>query len=205
VYNSKWDLLQTNYDAAKAKGNKSLQAALGLLMFQTRKVPYQYDLFNAGLSYYQAGNYQKADSVFKMYNTNYADSIYGWFWLGRANLALDTTLSVEPYLSNMISGFKKTLDIASTSKERYKTYGLQSSQFLAGIYNNTKKDRDSAIYFVQKGLEFDPSNPNLNNFLQVLQKKPAGKSAPSKTSGNGKPAAMIKQDADKKNAAEAKK
>ena len=206
VYNSKWDLLQSNYDAAKAKGNKSLQAALGLLMFKTRKVPYQYDLFNAGLSYYQVGNYQKADSVFKMYNTSYTDSIYGWFWLGRANLALDTTLSVEPYLSNMIMGFKKTLDIASTAKDRYKTYGLQSSQFLAGIYNNTKKDRDSAIYFVQKGLEFDPSNPSLNNFLQVLQKKPAGKSTPAKTNPGGKPSAIIKEGGSgKKNSETAKK
>ncbi|MES1222815.1 MAG: tetratricopeptide repeat protein, partial [Bacteroidota bacterium] len=43
IYNSRWDLLQSSYDVAKSKGNKSLQAALGLLMYKTRKVPYHFD------------------------------------------------------------------------------------------------------------------------------------------------------------------
>ncbi|MCW3118811.1 MAG: hypothetical protein JWM28_2893 [Chitinophagaceae bacterium] len=211
VYNSKWDLLQNNFNAAKEKGNRPLQAALGLLMYQTRKIPYHYDLFSSGLAYYQSGNYQKADSVFKMYNANYSDSIYGWFWWGRTNIALDTTLSVEPYLSNMIQGFKKSLDIASTAKDRYKTQGVQSSQFLAGIYNNTKKNRDSAIYFVQKGLEFDAANPSLTRFLEILQKAPKSNSRPANgggskpASGGGKPTSFIKQDADDRKAWVAKK
>jgi predicted Zn-dependent protease len=208
VYNSRWGLLQESFDAAKAKNNKSLQAALGLLMYKTRKIPYHFDLFSSGLSYYQAGAYTKADSVFNMYNTNYPDSIYGWFWWGRTNIALDTTLSVEPYLSNMVTGFRKSLDIGSTNKERFKTQGIQSSQFLAGIYNNTKKDRDSAIYFVQRGLEFDPANATLSNLLQLLQKKPAAapaKSSNKSNSGGSKPSAAIKQEADKKSATAAKK
>lgn len=206
VYNSRWGLLQESFDAAKAKGNKSLQAALGLLMYKTRKVPYHYDLFSSGLSYYQSGIYTKADSVFRMYATNYPDSIYGWFWMGRTNIALDTTLSVEPYLSNMIEGFKKSIDIGLTAKDRYKTQGIPSSQFLAGIYNNTKKDRDSAIYFVQKGLEFDPTNATLSNLLQVLQKKPAPTKSPAKSNNSGsKPSAAIKQEADNKSAKAAKK
>lgn len=198
VYNSKWDLLQGSYDDAKAKGNKCLQGAIALLMYKTRKVPYQFDLFTSGQSYYSCGSYQKADSVFRIYNANYADSIYGWFWLGRTNLAMDTTLSVEPYLSNMVDAFKKTLDIAGTAKDRYKTYGVQSSQFLAGIYNNTKKDRDSALYFVTKGLEIDPANQSLLGFQQALQRKPAPAKSSGKSSSNGgKPSAFIKQDNNK--------
>jgi len=193
---------------AKTKGNKCLQGALALLMYQTRKVPYQFDLFTAGQSYYSCGSYQKADSVFGIYNTNYADSVYGWFWSGRTNLALDTTLALEPYVSNMVNGFKKALTIAGTAKDRYKTYGIQSSQFLAAIYNNTKKDRDSAIYFVQKGLEFDPTNAALTGLLQALQKKPAPtKGSPTKSNSNsgGKPAALNKQEADKTKAQTGKK
>ena len=208
VYSSKWDLLQKSYDVAKTKGNKCLQGALALLMYQTRKVPYQFDLFTAGQSYYSCGSYQKADSVFGIYNTNYADSVYGWFWSGRTNLALDTTLALEPYVSNMVNGFKKALTIAGTAKDRYKTYGIQSSQFLAAIYNNTKKDRDSAIYFVQKGLEFDPTNAALTGLLQALQKKPAPtKGSPTKSNSNsgGKPAALNKQEADKTKAQTGKK
>jgi len=207
VYNSRWDLLQSSYDAAKTKGNKCLQGSLALLMYKTRKVPYQFDLFTSGQSYYSCGAYQKADSVFGIYNTNYADSIYGWFWTARTNMAQDTSLSVEPFLSNMVNGFKKALTIAGTAKDRYKTYGIQSSQFLAAIYNNTKKDRDSAIFFVQKGLEFDPTNAPLTQLLQILQKRPAParSGTPAKTNGGSKPSALNKPDADKTSTGATKK
>ena len=205
VYNSRWGLLQESFDAAKAKNNKSLQAALGLLMYETRKVPYHYDLFSSGLAYYQVGNYTKADSVFNMYNTNYPDSIHGHYWGGLTNLALDTSMTQEPYLSNMVTQFKKTLEIASTDKDRYKTQGVRSSIYLAGIYNNTKKDRDSALYFVSKGLEIDPTNPNLLGFQQALQKKPAPAKSSNKSNNGSKPSAAIKQEADSKSALAPKK
>ncbi|MBS1576510.1 MAG: tetratricopeptide repeat protein [Bacteroidetes bacterium] len=205
VYSSKWDLLQSSYDVAKTKGNKCLQGAIGLLMYKTRKIPYQYDLFNSGLSYYQCGSYTKADSVFQLYNTAYPDSIYGYYWSALTNLALDTTLSAEPYLSQMVNGFKKTLDLAGGNKDLYKAQAIRSSLYLAGIYNNTKKDRDSALYFVNKGLEFDNANPNLNGIKAALEKK-AGPSKPAKSnSGGSKPSAFIKQEADNKSATAAKK
>ena len=75
-----------------------------------------------------------------------------------------------------MNGFRKTLDIAANNKEKFKNQAVASSQFLAAIYNNTKKNRDSAIYFLQKGLEFDPANTTLADFLKELQ-KPAGKPA----------------------------
>ncbi|MGC4037389.1 MAG: tetratricopeptide repeat protein [Chitinophagaceae bacterium] len=207
VYNSKWDLLQSSFDAAKAKGNKSLQAALGLLMYKTRKVPYHFDLFSSGLAYYQSGKYQKADSVFNLYNTNYPDSIHGHYWGALTNLALDTSMSQEPYLSNMVTQFKKTLDIGATDKDRYKTQGTRSSLYLAGIYNNTKKDRDSALYFVNKGLEIDVANPNLLNLKKILETRPApARNAPARSNNSGgKPSAFIKVDADNRTAVAAKK
>ena len=92
--------------------------------------------------------------MFKQYIASFPDSLYGHYYDARANLALDTTLSVEPYLTNMVNGFRRTLDLAASNKEKFKSQAVASSQFLAAIYNNTKKNRDSAIYFVQKGLEF---------------------------------------------------
>jgi len=184
-----------------------LQGALALLMYQTRKVPYQFDLFTAGQSYYSCGSYQKADSVFHLYNQAYPDSIYGYYWSALTNLALDTTLSVEPYLSNMVAGFKKTLDVAGTNKTLFKSQAIRSSLYLAGIYNNTKKDKDSAIYFVNKGLEFDAANPNLQGIKTALEKKSPPTKSPSKSNSNssGKPAALNKQEADKTKAQTGKK
>jgi hypothetical protein len=57
-------------------------------------------------------DYKRADSPLQALYCFFPDSLYGHYYDARANLAMDTTLSVEPYLANMVSGFKKTLDIA---------------------------------------------------------------------------------------------
>ena len=206
VYESKMKTIQDGIDWAKAKNNKILEGQLRLLQSANKKTPNPADAFFTGLAFYQGADYVKADSLFKLYIAAFPDSLYGHYYDARANLALDTTLSVEPYLTNMVKGFRKTLDIAVTNKEKFKNQAVASSQFLAAIYNNTKKNRDSAIYFLQKGLEFDPANTTLTDFLKELQ-KPAGKPAkgspakgsPGKPTGSTKPnAAAIKSVATKK-------
>ena len=82
-----------------------------------------------------------------------------------------------------------TAQETKNNKEKFKNQAIASSQFLAAIYNNTKKNRDSAIYFLQKGLEFDPANTTLSDFLKELQ-KPAGKPTKGKPTGSTKPNAM---------------
>lgn len=197
VYESKMKTIQDGIDWAKAKNNKILEGNLRLLQSANKKTPNPADAFFTGLAFYQGADYTRADSLFKLYIAAFPDSLYGHYYDARANLALDTTLSVEPYLTNMVSGFKRTLDIAVNNKDKFKNQAIASSQFLAAIYNNTKKNRDSAIYFLQKGLEFDPANTTLTDFLKELQ-KPAGKPAkgtPGKPTGSTKPnaAAITKQ------------
>ena len=190
VYDSKMKTIQDGIDMAKAKNNKILEGRLRLLQSANRKTPNSSDAFFAGLAFYLGADYKTADSLFKLYIDSSPDSLYGHYYDARANLAMDTTLSVEPYVTNMVNGFRKTLDIAVTNKDKFKNQAVASSQFLAAIYNNTKKDRDSAIYFLQKGLEFDPANPALTGFLKELQ-KPAGKPA----KGTGKPTGSTKPNA----------
>jgi tetratricopeptide (TPR) repeat protein len=193
VYESKMKTIQEGVDWAKAKNNKILEGQLRLLQSANKKTPNPADAFFTGLAFYQGADYKKADSLFKLYIASFPDSLYGHYYDARANLALDTTLSVEPYLTSMVNGFRKTLDIAASNKEKFKNQAVASSQFLAAIYNNTKKDKDSAVYFLQKGLEFDPTNTTLADFLKELQ-KPAGK--PSKGNSGGKPTGLTKPNAE---------
>jgi len=189
VYESKMKTIQDGIDWAKAKNNKILEGQLRLLQSANKKTPNCADAFFSGLAFYQGTDYKRADSLFKLYIGCAPDSLYGYYYDARANLALDTTLSVEPYLTNMVNGFKKTLELGVNYKEKFKNQAVASSQFLAAIYNNTKKNRDSAIYYLQKGLEFDPANTTLADFLHELQ-KPAGKptkGTPGKPTGSTKP------------------
>jgi predicted Zn-dependent protease len=181
VYDSKMKTLQEGVDYFKNRNNKIKEAEMRMVQSANKKTPNLSDPFFTGLAFYQGADYRRADSLFKIYQRSFPDSLYGHYYDARANLAMDTTLSVEPYLSNMISGFKRTLDIAANNKVKFKTQAVASSQFLAAIYNNTKKNKDSAIYFLSKGLEFDPENPSLKEFMNQLQ-KPAGK--PTKSTGN---------------------
>jgi len=208
IYKNKIDLLQESIENAKTKGNKEMQASLYLMLYRTRKDPYNNDLFNAGYTYYQGGLYPQADTVFDTYNKNYPDSIYGYYWGGITNTAMDTAaLEKEPYVTKIVNSFKKTLEIAGmpANKERFKSQAVRASIYLTQIYNNTKKDRDSAIYFIDKGLEIDPTNANLLGIKEQL-KKPVKGAKPAGNNGSGsKPSSMIKPEADKSKNTAAKK
>ena len=70
-----------------------------------------------------------------------------------------------------VPSYQKTLEIASTDKERLKGMGFQSAGYLAGYYNNVKGDKATAITYLQKALEFDPTNEPIKKNIQILQQK----------------------------------
>ena len=166
---SKVAMLVDFIKSAKESNLKVLEAELRLMSYNLRgDKANKAELFQIGLPYYLGGNYPKADSVFKAYATAFPDSIYGYYWSALALSRIDTTM--EQGLA--IPQFQKSLEIASTDKVRYKSQGLQAASTLAAYYNNVKSDKANAIVYLQKGLEFDPGNANLQNFLTQLQAIP---------------------------------
>lgn len=169
-------------DWAKDNNKKIPEGDLRLAFYKLNPNPNPASLFQVGLPYYQGGAYAKADSAFSAYATALPDSIYGHYWSALARAQIDTSL--EQGLA--VPAFEKALQIAETDKVRYKSQGVQAAGYLAGYYNNIKKDRDTAISYLQKGLEFDPNNTTFQNSIKVLQgasKKPtpAKSTPPSKT------------------------
>jgi Flp pilus assembly protein TadD len=172
VYESKMKTLQDAADEFKRRGNKVMEARMRMVISANRKTPNPQDALFTGITFYQGGDYRTADSLFNVYIASFPDSVYGHYYHARANLGMDTTLSQEPYLSGMIAGFRKTLELAANNRDKYKAQAIASSSFLAAIYNNTKKDKDSAVYYLDRGLEFDPSNASLLSFKDQLTKAP---------------------------------
>lgn len=151
---------------ATKNNQKILEGELKLISYELRgDRANKAELFQIGLPYYLGGNYQKADSLFSAYAAALPDSIYGYYWAARAKGVIDSTM--ERGLA--IPDYEKSLQIAETDKVRFKSQGLSSASTLAAYYNNIKKDRESAIKYLQKGLEFDPGNAQLQNFLKALQ------------------------------------
>jgi tetratricopeptide (TPR) repeat protein len=129
--------------------------------------------------YYQGGAFQMADSVAQMYIAIAPDSIYGHLWSARSLARLDTSME----LGTAIDAYNKLLDVASKDKVRFKPYGVEAAGYLAGYYNNIKKDKETAITYLKRAMEFDPTNASIQSNIDILSK--AGTPAP-KPQGEGK-------------------
>ncbi|HLF45696.1 MAG TPA: tetratricopeptide repeat protein [Chitinophagaceae bacterium] len=166
VYTDMIKTLQDGADYFKAKGNRIKEAEMREVLYNAKKDPSSGELFNVGLAYYQAQNFPKAIEKFTMYSAMSPDSIYGYFWGGRANSAIDTAMTEGLALPFYL----KTIEVAFKDKERFTGMGIEACGYLAGYYNNIKGNRDTAIIFIQKGLEFDSTNASLKSTLEILQK-----------------------------------
>ncbi|MDB5197428.1 MAG: hypothetical protein JWP88_1799, partial [Flaviaesturariibacter sp.] len=186
--NNKILILQEAIDWAKKANKKVPEADLKLALFNIAgQNPAA--LFQIGLPYYQGGAYQRADSVFKAYIAAFPDSLYGHYWSAKSLAALDPTL--EKGLA--VPAYQKTLELAGLDKGRWKGPGVEAALYLAGYNNNVKKDKENAIVFLQKGLEFDPANGNLQAILKQLQ-TPAKSTPPvKKTSTSANSAKGLKK------------
>jgi len=197
VLQDKINYLTEAADDFKKRGCKQQEADMRLAIFKERKSPNPLGLINIGILYTQTDKLQTADSIFAAFTTLMPDSIYGHYWRGKVNGTLDTTYKVEPYVTNMVNGYTRALDIALTDKVRYKSLGITSALSLIGYYNNVKLDKEAALIPTLKGLEIDTGNLQIQGIKQYLEKKTPAKQQPqkqgsvpnSKTPGSTKPAA----------------
>ena len=166
---------KVNYltDAAedfKKRGCKQQEADMRLAIFQLRKSPNPLGLINIGILYTQTDRLKTADSVFNAFTTLMPDSIYGHYWRGKVNATIDTSNSIEPYVTNMVNGFTKALDIAALDKARYKSLGTTSALSLIGYYYNKKGDKEAAKVVAAKALDLDTSNQQIKNINDQLNR-----------------------------------
>src|SRR6187401_1016767 len=116
VVQNKIDFMTKAADYFKTKKCTKQEADMRWAIYNTRKNPNPAGLVNIAILYSQAGEFPKADTLLTTYITNFPDSIYGYDWKGRVNFSIDTTMSIEPYVSRFVSNYQKTLDIALTDK-----------------------------------------------------------------------------------------
>ena len=197
VVQNKVEFLTKAADFFKSQKCTKQEAEMRWAIYNTRKSPNPAGLINIGILFSQAGDLKKADSLFAVYNTNFPDSIYGYYWRGRVNYSLDTTMTVEPYITTLLQSNIKALTIAATDKPRYKTMGTNAALILTGYYNNIKSSRDSAYAFLLKGLEIDSTHQQLKNIKEIFDKQPT-KGTPKPPAKTGtKPSASIRKPTNK--------
>lgn len=162
----KLDLMKEASDLAKASGDRKAQAEWLGKLFVMKPNPNQNDYYNWGLAHYQAANYVTADSIFcGLYESKYPNEIYGYLWCARAKEAQDTTweagLAVQPY--------EKLAEMAmSIDSTKYKRQAIDSWFKLVVYHNDVKKDKETAVSFLDKILSADPTNPDAIRIRELL-------------------------------------
>jgi Flp pilus assembly protein TadD len=172
---------------AKAKGDRVQEGNWLGEAYKLKPNPTQTDLYNYAYAVYQAKNYAAADSLFcGVYQTKYPDQIYGYLWCARAKKAMDDSTNSQGLA---VEAYKTLADKArQIDSVKFKAQVLESYYYLIPYYNDIKKDRETALLYTIKGLEFDPTNADLARIRTALEKpvksQPASPATKPKTTGN---------------------
>ncbi|MBL0357194.1 MAG: hypothetical protein IPP72_10060 [Chitinophagaceae bacterium] len=96
------------------------------------------DLYNAGYNYFRSGEYISSINVFNIYTQKFADDAFGYYMIGKANWAIDSTL--EQALAN--PAFEKTIQVGLTDSIKYKNQLIGSYKYFV-VYSVYKKRQGS--------------------------------------------------------------
>ena len=188
VLQDKIDYMTEAADDFKKRGCKSQEADMRMAIYNTRIKPNPLGLINIAILYSQSDQLLRADSVISAYIPLQPDSILGYYWEGRILNSIDTTYSVEPYITRMVNAYSKTLDLAALDKIRHKNLGNTAALTLIHYYANVKKDREGAMTVALKALDLDTANVTMKGLIDQLKiktpTKQGGQKTPVKNSGS---------------------
>jgi tetratricopeptide (TPR) repeat protein len=167
-------------DLAKKIKDKQAAAEFASVSYHIQKDPNQTDLYNWGFANYSAGNFQTADSIFcGVYESKYPDQIYGYLWCAKSKFAQDDSLGSKGLA---VDAYEKLAEVGKKlDSVKYKSAILESYFYLAGYYNNIKKDKEKAIMYLQKVVDMDPTNAVAPQFIKILSKPPKAQATKPKS------------------------
>jgi tetratricopeptide (TPR) repeat protein len=170
-------------ELAKKMGDRKQEANWLGVAYSLKPNPTQTDLYNWGYAHYQAGDYATADSIFcNVYESKYADQIYGYLWCAKSKLAKDTTMASE----DIVPAYEKLAEMAmKLDSGKYKSQAVSAWTLLTTIYNDVKKDSKTALAYVERILQVDPTNAFANQVKPILQKASSKPSTPAKSKSGG--------------------
>lgn len=153
--------------------------------------PGKADIYNAGFENFRAGQFQRSDSIFKLYSAKFPDEVYGYYWSFRSLSVIDSTM--EQGLA--IPDCQLFIERADKDRVKNKNTLVIALGYMAGYTANVKKDYTGAVAFLDKLLEVDPANADAAKNKEILLKaasknqpgaKPASENPPPKP-GGGRP------------------
>ena len=173
VMANKLKIIESAAAFAKSSGNRQLEADMLGTAYRLNPDPSARDLYNYAYANYQAGAYQRADTLFcNEYITKYPDQIYGYLWCARAKQAQDTTMEQGLAVDAYKTLAKKAIELDTSGNGQFKPYAINANFYLVSYYNDIAKQKDTAIFYTDEVLKIDPTNENALNVKKILTAPP---------------------------------
>lgn len=171
---------------AKAKGDRVQEANWLGRAYALDPNPTQTDLYNYAMAHYQAKNYQAADSLFcGVYQTKYPDQIYGYLWCAKTKQALDDSTNSQGLA---VDAYKLLRDKATQlDSVKFKSQIVNADIWLAIWYHDVKKEKQTALDYVNHVLSIDPTNASALQMKPIMEKSLKQGSAPAQPATKPKP------------------
>lgn len=114
---------------------------------------------------FKAENYQLSDSLYTILKGKYPDDQFSYYFLQQSALATDTTKEkAVPHILEYIKFLEKS-NMETKNQALVYEYSL-----LGDYYANTKKDFKTAKTYFEKIYAIDPSNEDVKNAIQQLDR-----------------------------------
>ena len=150
----------------KKKDDKQNEAKWLGEVYALKEDPTNLDLYYWGMAHYSAGEFDKADEVFRQYTEKYPEHVQGFYWRAKSNALIDSTMEngmAIPY-------YEKVIEMASTDSVKNKSLLIQSYGYLGAYQANVKKDFELALENFEKILVLDPGNNDALKYRDILRK-----------------------------------
>ena len=177
---SKLKLMDEAAKLAAKIGNQDTAAVWYKKIVQFDTAASNRDWYNWGYAELLGENFDSAYAIFKLYQQKYPDEIYGYLWGSRAAQGIDSTFE-KGLAAQEYEIF--TANATRIDSVKYKNQIIFGYKLLAQYQNNVKKDRDSAIVYLDKVLALNPQDADAIKFKDILEKTKKQPANGQKTTG----------------------
>lgn len=163
---AKVEYLQNLAELASQQNDRGEEAMWREELYLNKDNPSNLDIYRWGMALYQSDDFEKADSVFAIYEAKYPDQIYGYLYRAKSNTFIDSTM--EKGLA--VPFYLKVLEIGELDEEKNKGALKLAYEYLGAYEANITKDYSASLNYFNRLLEIDPHNQDASKNTQLLKK-----------------------------------
>jgi hypothetical protein len=147
-------------------GNRERESVWRERVYQNKKSPTNLDIYKWGMALYFDQKFEKADSVFALYEAKYPEQIHGYLWRARSNASMDTTM--EKGLA--VPHYKGLVEVAIKDSVTNKPVLLTAYQYLGAYEANVTKDYGASLDYYSRILALNPEDTEAEKNAKILAK-----------------------------------